>query len=67
MASVLSAEATLISPATTLSLSKRIYERLILAAVYHTNPLVTVPDLYLVLALYLVSTTYKDKVTTNVL
>jgi len=60
-------EATLISLATTLSLSKRIYKQLILAAVHHTNPLVTVPNLYLVPALYLVSTTYKNKVITNVL
>jgi len=44
-----------------------IYERLILAAVYRINPPVTIPDLYLVLALYLVSTTYKDKATTNTL
>jgi len=60
-------EVILISLATTPSLFKRIYKWLILVAVYHTNPLVTAPDLYLVLALYLVSTTYKDKVTINVL
>ena len=44
-----------------------IYKQLILTAVYHTNLLVTVPNLYLVLALYLVNTTYKDKAITNVL
>jgi len=60
-------EVTLISLATAPSLSKRIYKQLILAAVYHTNPLVTVPNLYLVLAPYLVSTTYRDKVITDVL
>ena len=43
------------------------YERLILAAVYHINPLVTVPNLYLVPALYPVSTTYEDEATTNIL
>ena len=43
------------------------YKWLILAAVYRINPLVTVPNLYLVLALYLVSTTYKDKAITNTL
>jgi len=60
-------EATLISLATTLSPSKRIYKWLILVTVYYTNPLLTVPNLYLALALYLVSTTYKDKVITNIL
>jgi len=44
-----------------------IYEQLILTAVYSTNLLVTVPNLYLVLALYLVSTTYKDKAITDIL
>jgi len=47
--------------------SKKIYKQLTLAAVYRTNPLVTIPNLYLAPALYLISTTYKDKVTTNVL
>jgi hypothetical protein len=36
-------------------------------AVYRTNLLVTVPTFYLVLALYLVSTTYKDKAITDIL
>jgi len=66
-ASVLSMEATLISLATTLSLSKIIYKQLILAAIYYINPLVTIPDLYLVPAPHLASTTYGDKVITNVL
>ena len=67
MASVLSVEATPISLATALSLFKRIYKRLVLVAVYYTNPLVTVPNFRLVLALYLASTTYKDEVTIDVL
>jgi len=66
-ASILSAEVMLISLATAPSLSKRIYKQLILVAVYYTDPLVTIPNLYLIPALYLVSTTYKDEVTTNVL
>jgi len=44
-----------------------IYKQLILATIYRINPLVTILNLYLVSALYLVSTTYKDKVITNVL
>jgi len=67
MVSILSIEAMLISLATALSLSKKIYKRPILVAVYHTNPLVTAPNLYLVLAPHLISTTYKDKVITNIL
>ena len=43
------------------------YERLILAAVYRIDPLVTVPNLYLVPAPHLVSTTYKDEAITNIL
>jgi hypothetical protein len=55
------------SPTTTPSLYPNIiYERLILTAVYRIDLLVTVPDLYLVPAPYLVSTTYKDEVTTDV-
>jgi hypothetical protein len=38
-----------------------IYKRLIPAAVHRINYPVTVPNLHLVLALYLVSTTYKDE------
>jgi len=63
MASVLSVEVTLISLATAPSLS----ERIIPVAVYHTNPLVTVPDFYLVPAPHLASTIYRDEVITNVL
>ena len=44
-----------------------IYKQLTPVAVYRINPLVTIPNLYLVLALYLVSTTYKDKAITNML
>ena len=44
-----------------------IYKRLILAAVYYINLLVTIPDLYPILALYLVSTTYKGETTINTL
>ena len=66
-ASVLNIEVTPTSLTTTLLPSKKIYKQLTLAAIYRTNPLVTVSDLYLILAPYLVSTTYKDKVTTNVL
>ena len=46
---------------------KKIYKQLILAAVYRTNLLATNPNLYLALTLYLVSTTYKDKVITDIL
>jgi hypothetical protein len=38
-----------------------IYKWLILAAVHYIDLLVTVPNLYLVLALYLISTIYKDE------
>ena len=44
-----------------------IYKQPILTAIYYTNLLVTIPNLYLVLALYLVSTTYKNKALTNAL
>jgi hypothetical protein len=36
-------------------------------AVHRPNPLAIVPNLYLALALYLVSTIYKDKALTNAL
>ena len=45
---------------------KKIYKQLILA-VHHSNPLAIVPNLYLALALYLVSTIYKDKALINTL
>ena len=44
-----------------------IYKRLILIAIYCINFLVTVPDLYLIPALYLVSTTYEDEAIINIL
>ena len=50
---------------TTPSRSKRNYELLTLIAVYRINLLATDPDLYLALALYLVSTIYEDKVITK--
>ena len=57
-----------ISLTTALSLYLNIiYKQLTPAGVYHINLLITIPNLYLVLALYLVSTTYKNKVITNVL
>jgi hypothetical protein len=43
------------------------YKRPILTAVYRPNPLAIIPDLYLALALYLVSTIYKDEALTNAL
>jgi len=43
------------------------YEQLTLTTIYYINPLVTVPNLHLALAPRLVSTTYKDEVTTNIL
>ena len=46
---------------------KKIYKQLTLVAVHYTDPLVTIPNLYLALVLYLVSTTYKSKVITNAL
>ena len=44
-----------------------IYKRLILIAVYYINFLVTVANLYLILVLYPVSTTYKDEAIINAL
>ena len=44
-----------------------IYKRPTLTAVYYINFLVTVPNFYLIPVLCLVSTTYKDKATTNIL
>ena len=66
-ASTLNIEVAPTSLTTTLPPSKKIYKQLTLVAVYYTNLLATAPNLYLVLAPHLVSTTYKDKVTTNVL
>ena len=44
-----------------------IYKWLILTAVYRINLLVTVFNLYLILVLFPVSTTYKDEAITNIL
>jgi hypothetical protein len=44
-----------------------IYKQPTLTAVYRIDLLVTIPDLYLVLALRLASTIYKDEAPTNVL
>ena len=46
---------------------KKIYKQLTLAAVYYPNPLAVTPNLYPVLALYLISTIYRDKALTNIL
>ena len=45
---------------------KKIYKQLTLV-VYRPDPLAIVPDLYLALALYLVSTVYKDEALTDIL
>ena len=61
-------EATSISLTTAPSLCPNmIYKRLTLTAVYCINLLVTVPNLYLILVLYSVNTTYKDEVIINIL
>ena len=44
-----------------------IYERPTLTAIHYINFLVIVSDLHLTPVLHLVSTTYEDKVTTNIL
>ena len=44
-----------------------IYKQPILIAIYCINLSVTIFNLYLILVLYLVSTTYKDKATINIL
>jgi len=55
-------------PVITLSFSiKIIYKQPTLTAVHYTNFLATDPNLYLALALYLINTTYKDEVITDVL
>ena len=48
------------------SLFKKIYKQLTLV-VYRPNSLAIIPNLYLALALYLVSTIYKDEAQTNTL
>ena len=68
MAFALSVEVTLIFLTTAPSLCPNmIYKWPILIAVYCIDLLVTVPNLYLIPVLYLVSTTYKDKAITNIL
>ena len=68
MAFALSVEATFISLTTAPSpYLNMIYEWLTLIAIYCINLSVTVPDFYLILVLYLVSTTYKDEAITNIL
>jgi len=61
-------EVTPTSLTTTLSpYSNAIYKRPTPVAIYRINPPVTVLNLYLVSALYLVSTIYKNKATTDTL
>ena len=68
IAFILSVEVTFTFLTTALSLYlNMIYKRLTLIAIYYINFLVTIPDLYLILVLHSVSTTYKDKVITNIL
>ena len=68
MAFTLSIKVTFIFLTTALSLClNMIYKRPILTAVYCIDFLVTVFNLYLIPVLYLVSTTYKDKVIINIL
>ena len=66
-ASTLNIEVAPTSLTTTPPPSKKIYKQLMLAAIYYTNLLATSPNLYLAPTLYLVSTTYKDEVITDVL
>ena len=44
-----------------------IYKWLILTAIYYINFPVTIPNLYLILVLYPISTTHKNKAITNIL
>ena len=68
IAFTLNVEVTFIFLTTALSLYlNMIYKRLMLTAVYYINFLVTVPNFYLILALCLISTIYKNKVITNIL
>ena len=62
IAFALSIKVILTSLTTALSLYLNIiYKWLILIAVYYINLLVTTPNFYLVLALYLANTIYKDE------
>ena len=68
MAFTLSVKATFIFLTTAPSLYLNIiYKRLTLTAVYCINLPVTIPNLYLVPAIYLISIIYKDKALTNTL
>ena len=68
MAFALSIKATFTSLITALSLCPNmIYKWLMLTAIYCIDLLVTVPDFYLIPVPYPVSTTYKDKVITDIL
>ena len=68
MAFTLNIKATFISLTTASSqYPNSIYKWLILVAIYRINPLVTIPNFYLIPVLYLVSTTYKDKAIINIL
>ena len=66
-ASTLDIEVAPTSLTTTLSLFKKIYKQLILVVIYRPSPLTVAPNLCLALALYLISTIYKDKALTNAL
>ena len=59
-------EVTPTSLTTAPPLFKKIYKQLMLA-VHYPNPLTIIPNFYLTLALYLVSTIYKDEALTNAL
>ena len=66
-ASAVNVEVAPTSLITTLPPSKKIYKQLTLVAVYYTDLLATNPNLYLAPTLHLISTTYEDKVITNIL
>ena len=68
MAFILNIEVTLTFLTTAPSLCLNIiYKRLTLIAIYCINFSVTVPNFHLIPVLCLVSTTYKDKATTDIL
>ena len=68
MAFILNIKVTFIFLTTALSLYPNIiYKWLTLTAIYYINFLITVPNFYLILVLYLVSITNKDKAIINTL
>ena len=68
MAFALSIEVTFIFLTTAPSLCLNIiYKWLTLTAIYYINLSVIIPDFYLILVLYLISTIYKDEVIINIL